>query len=150
MKRELAKARSQGMYEFRTRALVITLCLILIVVKASGAHASLLHPHAPASACGTRDSQITSLPGEGAVDDCSTHVDRGHHPGSTNLPDHAKASTKCATLKFTVPFVSCHFIVRRPPAPKLAVQYAQSLVRPPAWRSRAFLTPPSHAPPLTA
>jgi hypothetical protein len=129
-------------------AFVTALCLILVAVWGSGVHVHLSHEHDHEHVEGLddwHDVHFTSM-SEGAADHIAAHL----HHGDIDLDAPAKAIAKAPTLRLPVALAVFLVIAYLVPLPALALQCQQPPLRPPAWRLRPYLIPPSHAPPFAA
>jgi len=125
-------------------ALVTALCLILVAVWGSGVHVHLSHEHAAGFGHDDDDVHFTSM-SEGAE-----HIAAHLHHGDIDLDGSAKAIAKSPTLKLPLAVFVFLLIAYLLTPMALPSRCQQPPLRPPAWRRRPYLIPPSHAPPFAA
>jgi hypothetical protein len=128
------------------RALLVCLfCLILTIVRISGIHAHFSSDHEHDSGL----HEIETSVGFVANDYDPNHLSAHDEHGDVDVDVVAKSAGKLPGLIVAVAFVSL-FVLLFLPTSFASAQPAPPPARPPKWRRRSYLTPPSHAPPVTA
>jgi hypothetical protein len=133
---ELVRARS---------ALVLALCLLLVVVRGTGAHAHLLHDHGAGLVPGLHGVTVTTA-SEGTAEHLAAHL----HHGDIDVDSLVKQASGLPSLQLPAAIVA--FIVSGLllSLPRLLLLTQQPPLRPPSHRRWRYFTPPSHAPPVIA
>ena len=129
----------------RRPLLISIVCLILAIVRTSGVHAHLSMDHAHDATSSAHDTLVHTV----VYEHDAGHLDSHLEHGDVDVDVAAKGFSKFSSLSLPVALVA--FVVllflttfstslQRSPPPS----------RPPKWRRRAYLTPPSQAPPALA
>jgi hypothetical protein len=126
-------------------ALVLASCLILVVVRGTGAHAHLLHDHGLALVPGLHGVTVTTV-SEGTAEHLAAHL----HHGDIDVDSPAKQSSGPPSLPLPaaiIAFIVSGLLVS---LPRLFLLTQQPPLRPPSRRRWRYFTPLSHAPPVIA